>query len=79
MPKKKWHERSEADKRRIDNWVLANKIKQKDRDIKQRRSEHNKKFRTYEHAIVSKIHWVKDTPHSRTIQFMKWQEKKHAE
>jgi hypothetical protein len=84
MPKK-WWERSEADKRRIDNWVAANAARRQEyqRVVKVKTRNRNgikkgasKDTKVYEHPIVSRIISVKDTPRSLTLQFLKWQEKK---
>jgi hypothetical protein len=77
--KKKYHERSDADKRRIDKWV-AMKAKQGtqgqiDHHQAARLVMKNKKFRKFEHDIVSKIISVTETPRSLALKYTKWREK----
>jgi hypothetical protein len=73
---KQWHERSEADKRRINNWVKMNDIKRKANEQRDRLRILNKKRGTHLHDEVAVIHYVEDTPRSLTMQFIRWQDAK---
>ena len=72
-------------KARTLGWLETDRIRlnnlQKKRANKRiiERQERRKLFKNIELLPkVAIIHWVKDTPHSLTLQFIEWQDKKNA-
>lgn len=74
---KKWHERSEADKRRVEKWIELRHERREEHLQKHRLKELNKVRGTTLRDEVAVIHYVEDTPRSLAIQFIRWQDRRN--